>query len=446
PEQELKNQSPVDGKKPDLGQTRPESKIRTMKSDIAEYMKDGKTSLLGIMTKQVEAEPEVAGRRKAWMPSSKVMAASTAVLIFVAAGSWFLYRYFAPPGVQPAPEIQEEKIPPSPIAVEKTQALEFAGDIVAISGIPDITIGETITDSLDTPPLPLLSIEEPTVKMTFGVNTSVFAGKEGEFKTSRQIQERLLKAADDDVALKVENSGNGWVVSGRGELHLTILIERLRREGYEFQVSRPQVIEKIVDGNIKTPYEKVYIEVPEEFQGVVMQKMGLRHGALQDMNSMDGVVTMEFIITTKELFGYRSEFITDTKGMGIFNSNFLEFGPDIEKGFERDNGSLVVHENGITKLYALIGAQDRGTLFIGPGIQVYKGQVIGMNSRSEDISVNVCKEKSQTNHRSSGEGTAEHFNSPKLLSLEEAVEYINDEELVEITPKSIRIRKADLSA
>ena len=332
------------------------------------------------------------------------------------------------------------------VGLEKQEEdMASAGDIVAISGIPDITIGETITDNLNTPPLPLLSIEEPTVKMTFGVNTSVFAGKEGEFKTSRQIQERLLKAADDDVALKVENSSNGWVVLGRGELHLTILIERLRREGYEFQVSRPQVIEKQVDGKILTPYEKVYIEVPEELQGVVMQKMGLRHGALQDMNSLDGTVTLEFIITTKELFGYRSEFITDTKGMGIFNSNFLEFGSDIEKGFSRDNGSLVVHENGTTKLFALIGAQDRGTLFIGPGVSVYKGQVIGMNSRSEDISVNVCKEKSQTNHRSSGEGTSEHFNSPRLMSLEEAVEYINDEELVEITPKNIRIRKANLN-
>src|SRR3989344_5406540 len=277
------------------------------------------------------------------------------------------------------------------VGLEKQEENEaVAGDIVAISGIPNITIGETITDNMDTSALPLLSIEEPTVKMTFGVNTSTFAGKEGEFKTSRQIEERLMKAAEDDVALKVENASGGWVVSGRGELHLTILIERLRREGFEFQVSRPVVI-------------------------------------------------------TKELFGYRSEFITDTKGMGILNTNFLEFGQNLEKGFERDNGSLVVHENGVTKLYALIGAQGRGTLFIGPGISVYKGQVIGMNSRSEDISENVCKEKSQTNHRSSGEGTSEHFNSPKFMSLEEAVEYINDAELVEITPKNIRIRKANLT-
>ena len=320
-----------------------------------------------------------------------------------------------------------------------------AGDIVAISGVPDITIGETITDNMETPALPLLSIEEPTVKMTFGVNTSPFAGIEGLFKTSRQIHERLSKAGEDDVALKVENSPNGWVVLGRGELHLAILIERLRREGYEFQVSRPQVIEKIVNGQTLTPYEKVYIEVPQDYSGIVMQKMGLRHAQLQDMANAEGIVSMEFIIATKELFGYRSEFISDTKGLGIFNSNFLEFGLDLKKSFARDNGSLVVHENGTTKLYALTGIQDRGDLFIGPGIPVYKGQVVGRNSRTGDISVNVCKEKAQTNHRSSGEGTAEHFNSPQLMDLEDALEYINDEELVEVTPRNIRIRKADLN-
>ncbi len=323
----------------------------------------------------------------------------------------------------------------------------IAGDIVAISGIPDITIGETITDNTNTKALPLLSIEEPTVKMTFGVNTSPFAGIEGEFKTSRQIEERLTKAAEDDVAIRMENSpAGGWKISGRGELHLAILIERLRREGYEFEVSRPQVIEKIINNQVMTPYEKVYIEVPEEFSGTVMQKMGLRHGALENMINENGIVVMEFIIATKELFGYRSEFITDTKGMGIFNANFYEFAPDNPQKFTRDNGSLVVHENGVTKLYGLLGIQDRGTLFLGPGIPVYKGQVIGRNSRSGDISVNVCKEKAQTNHRSSGEGVSDHFNNPKLMDLEEALEYINDEELVEVTPKNIRIRKTNLQA
>lgn len=330
--------------------------------------------------------------------------------------------------------------------LERIEAKEVqAGDILALSGIPDITIGETITDNFETEALPLLSIEEPTVRMTFGVNTSPFSGKEGEFKTSRQIQERLYKESENDVALKVENEGAGWKVSGRGELHLAILIERLRREGYEFQVSRPQVIEKQVNGQTLTPFERVYIEVPEEFSGVVMQKMGLRHGKLQDMNSANGIVSMEFIIATKELFGYRSEFITDTKGLGLINTIFHEFAENSGNSFKREHGSLVVHENGTTKLYALTGIQDRGTLFLGPGFSVYKGQIIGQNARLGDISVNVCREKQQTNHRSSGEGVSEHFNSPTEMSLENALEYIDDTELVEVTPKNIRLRKVDLN-
>lgn len=328
------------------------------------------------------------------------------------------------------------------MAIEEARA----GDIVAISGVPDITIGETITDSMDTPALDLLSIEEPTVRMTFGVNTSPFAGKEGEFKTSRQIQERLAKAAENDVALRVEENSGKWVVSGRGELHLAILIERMRREGYEFEVSRPQVIEKKVDGKTLTPYEKVFIEVPEAYSGVVMQKMGLRHGKLQDMGSENAVVTMDFVIATKELFGYRSEFITDTKGLGILNTNFLEFAEDSGTPFKRDNGSLVVHESGITKLHGLVGVQDRGVIFLGPGLSVYKGQVVGKNARAGDISVNVCKEKQQTNHRSSGEGVSDHFDAPKTMSLENALEYIDDSELVEVTPKNIRIRKIELNS
>jgi GTP-binding protein len=329
----------------------------------------------------------------------------------------------------------------------KTEVAEAsAGDIIALSGILDITIGETITDNMNTPALPLLSIEEPTVRMTFGVNTSPFAGKEGEFKTARQIQERLYKEAENDVALRVEESPvMGQVVSGRGELHLAILIERLRREGYEFQVSRPQVIEKIVDGQKVTPYERVYIEVPDDYSGVVMQKMGLRHGQLQDMKSDNGVTSMEFIIATKELFGYRSEFITDTKGLGIINTIFYQFAPDTLGAFKRENGSLVVHETGVTKLFGLIGIQERGTVFIQPGLPVYRGQVIGKNSRSDDIVVNVCKEKQQTNHRSSGEGVSEHFNTPKVMDLEDALEYIDDTELVEVTPKNIRIRKINLN-
>ncbi|TSC64242.1 MAG: GTP-binding protein, partial [Microgenomates group bacterium Gr01-1014_93] len=283
---------------------------------------------------------------------------------------------------------------------------------------------------------------QSTIRMNFSVNTSPFAGKEGEFKTARQINDRLFKAAEDDVALKVEEGPNGSImVSGRGELHLSILIERLRREGFEFEVGKPQVIEKVEDGKTLTPFEKVNIEVPDNFSGIVMQNMGLRHGKLLDMQSLNGITYFEFLVATKDFFGFRSKFITDTKGLGIINSSFFEYREDSIGKFERAQGSLVAHENGITKLYALTGAQDRGTLFIGPGIPVYKGQVIGENSRSDDISLNVCAEKKQTNHRSSGEGTSEHFNTPREMSLENAIEYINDSELVEVTPKNIRIRK-----
>ena len=328
--------------------------------------------------------------------------------------------------------------------VDITEA--HAGDIIALSGIPDITIGETLADPVNPVALPVLDIEESTVRMRFGVNTSPFAGREGEFKTARQIRERLLKAAEADVALKVEDGPSGdLIVSGRGELHLAILIERLRREGYEFQVGKPQVIEKVIDGKTLTPFEKVAIEVPQDSSGSVMQKMGLRHGELLDMNTENGIVYLEFIIATKEFFGYRSQFVTDTKGLGIISSSFFEYRPDVGGKFERNNGSLVVHESGSTKLYALIGAQSRGDLFVGPGLPVYKGQVIGQNSRGDDISINVCKEKQQTNHRSSGEGTSEHFNTPKEMSLENAIEYIDDSELVEVTPKNIRIRKIDLN-
>ena len=318
-----------------------------------------------------------------------------------------------------------------------------AGDIIALSGIPDITIGETLADPKNPLALPVLSIEEPTVRMTFSVNSSPFAGKEGEFKTSRQIKERLDKAMEADVALKVEEAGSEWVVSGRGELHLAILIERMRRGGYEFEVARPQVIEKLENGKIQTPYEKLAIEVPEEHSGIVMQKLGQRHAELVDMITEADTTFLEFIIATKDLFGFRSQFLTDTRGQGIISSSFLEYRVDLGGKFEREHGSLIAHEAGNTKLYALIGAQERGNLFIGPGVNVYKGQVIGQNSRGDDISVNVCKEKQQTNHRSSGEGTAEHFNAPKLMNLENALEYINDSELVEVTPKSVRIRKTD---
>ncbi len=332
--------------------------------------------------------------------------------------------------------------------LEKTEILEAsAGDIVAIAGIADVNIGETIADPNEAVALPLLDVEEPTINMTFSVNSSPFAGKEGEFKTSRQIRERLYKELETDMALKVIDGPSGdWIVSGRGELHLAILIERLRREGYEFQVARPQVITKEVDGKTLTPFEKVFIEVPENYSGVVMQKMGERGGKLVDMTSENGVVLVEFIISTKRLFGYRSEFITDTKGTGIINTMFHEFAPDSDTNFERSRGSLVAYEDGTTTFYGLTNAQGRGTLFIGPATKVYKGQVIGQNSRGDDIKVNVVKEKQQTNMRSKGEGVAEHFNAPKPMGLEDSLEYIDDSELVEVTPQSIRIRKIDLNA
>src|SRR5581483_546773 len=248
-----------------------------------------------------------------------------------------------------------------------------AGDIVAVAGITNPGIGESICDVVNPNPLPLLKIEEPTIRVTFMVNNSPFAGKEGEFKTSRQIRERLYKELETDMALRVADNPDGtWAVSGRGELHLAILIERMRREGYEFQVARPQVIDKVVDGKTLTPYELVYLETPEEFSGVVMQKVGARRGELKDMRTENGITFMDFVISTRGLFGYRSEFVTDTRGLGIMNALFYEYAP--ENGYQhgRDRGSLVAHESGVTTLYGLTAAQDRGTLFIGPATNVYK--------------------------------------------------------------------------
>jgi GTP-binding protein len=278
--------------------------------------------------------------------------------------------------------------------------------------------------------------------MVFMVNSSPFGGHEGEFKTSSQLRARLFKELETDVALKVEEGSDGtWTVYGRGELHLAILIERMRREGYEFQVSRPNVVTKTVDGKKLTPYEKVYIEIPEEYSGIVIQKMGQRHAKMDNMDTTEGITYLEFTIATKELIGYRSEFITDTKGLGIINAAFFEFMPDDGFMRVRDRGSLIAYESGETRLYGLVNIQDQGELFVGPAVKVYKGQVVGQNARAGDLRVNVCKEKKLSNMRSKGDGSAEHFNTPKIMGLEEALEYIDDTELVEVTPKSIRIRK-----
>ena len=318
----------------------------------------------------------------------------------------------------------------------------MAGDIVAIAGISDVTIGETLADCLTPEALPLLSIEEPTVKMTFSVNDSPFAGKEGKFTTSRQINERLMKEMETDIALKVElGEGTSWVVAGRGELHLAILLERMRREGYEIQVSRPQVVEKLIDGKKLVPFERIFVEVPDEYSGVVIQKLGSRNGLMKEMRMENGITFLEFVIPTRGLFGYRAEFLVDTRGLGIINPMFEEFGKDPGNWRERDQGSLVAHETGQTALYGLTNVQDRGVLFIGPAVQVYKGQVIGQHQRSGDLRVNPCKAKELSNMRSKGDGPAEHFNQPKTMELEDALEYIGDDELVEITPINVRIRK-----
>jgi GTP-binding protein len=322
-----------------------------------------------------------------------------------------------------------------------------AGDIVALAGIPDVTIGETITDPLNPMALPIISIEQPTVKMTFMINDSPFAGKEGQFPTSRQIRERLYKELETDVALKVEDiDSRSWLVSGRGELHLSILIERMRRDGYEFQVSRPQVITREINGKTMTPFEKVFVEVPQDYRGIVIQKLGSRKGEMVDMRDVGGTAFLEFIVPTRGLLGYKSEFLIDTKGLGIINTAFHQYQPDPGNWQERTQGSLIAHETGETNTYGLRNLQSRGVLFLGPGIIVYEGQVVGQHSTSGDMRVNVCKTKQLSNMRSRGEGVTEHFNAPKTMGLEASLEYIGDDELVEITPKSVRIRKIYLKA
>ncbi len=318
----------------------------------------------------------------------------------------------------------------------------FCGDIVAIAGIPEITIGETIADKNDPLALPPLKIDQPTVKMQFLINNSPFSGKEGVYSTSRKLKERIYKELQTDVALRVEDAENdSWVVSGRGELHLAILIERLRREGYELQVGRPQVITIEKEGRTLVPYEIVLIEVPENYSGVVIEKLGKRNGIVKNMYSEDEITFMEFIVPTRGLFGYRGEFLTDTRGLGIMHNTFYEYAKDAKNWKEREQGSLISLTSGETNLYGLVNIQKRGVLFLGPNIPVYTGQVIGQHSRSGDLSVNPCKTKKLSNMRSKGEGVSEHFNMPKKMDLEDALLYIGDDELVEVTPRSIRIRK-----
>jgi GTP-binding protein len=329
------------------------------------------------------------------------------------------------------------------VGLEK-QEVESAsvGDIIAIGGIPEITIGETIADKNSPTALPSLKIDQPTVKMRFLINNSPFSGKEGVYSTSRQLRERLYKELQTDVAMRIEElESDSWVVSGRGELHLAIFIERLRREGYELQVGRPQVITVEKEGKILVPYEMVSIEVPDNFSGVVIEKLGKRNGIVKNMYSESEITFLEFLIPTRGLFGYRGEFLTDTKGLGIMNNTFYEYSEDAKNWKEREQGSLVSLTSGETNLYGLVNIQKRGLLFLGPNVSVYPGQVIGQHSRTGDLSVNPCKTKKLSNVRSKGEGVSEHFNMPQTMDLEAALLYIGDDELVEITPKSIRMRK-----
>jgi GTP-binding protein len=321
-----------------------------------------------------------------------------------------------------------------------------AGEIVAISGVEDIQIGETIADPNNPIALPVTKIEEPTVKMSFAVNTSPFAGREGIYSTSRNLKERLERELLNDVALRVEPGDREgcFIVSGRGELHLAILIEKMRREGYEMEVSRPQVIFHEEAGKRTEPYETVYLECPENFAGVIIEKMGKRRGEMKDMKVESGTSYLEFEIPTRGLIGYRNEFLTDTKGQGILNSLLLGYRPfagEMEAGI---HGSLVSMENGETVGYALKNLQERGPLFVGPGVEVYAGMVVGQYSRSEDVDVNPCKEKRLSNMRSKGEGSSVILEPPRTMTLEACLEYLGDDELLEVTPKNLRVRKTIL--
>ncbi len=324
----------------------------------------------------------------------------------------------------------------------------WLGDIVAVSGFMDLNIGETACDPACVEPLPFVKIDEPTVSMMFMVNNSPFAGREGKFVTSRNLRDRLFKEVETNVAMRVEetDSPDTFKVSGRGELHLSILIEQMRRQNYEFQVSSPQVIYKEIDGKKYEPIELLMIEVPDNYVGAVMEKLGSRKAELQNMGSRDtGVTHLEFKIPARGLMGYRQEFLTDTNGNGIMNNVFDSYEPykgDIQ---ERAQGSLVAHETGETTGYGLWYAQDRGRLFLGPGVEVYEGMIVGVSPKAEDITVNVCKKKHVTNTRASGSDEALKLTPPTILSLEQSLEFIKNDELVEVTPKSIRMRKMILS-
>lgn len=320
------------------------------------------------------------------------------------------------------------------------------GEIVALTGLASASIGHTVADAENPEALPTINIDEPTLSMTFGVNTSPFAGREGQFVTSRHLRERLFKETETNVSLRVEetDSPDTFKVSGRGELHLSILIETMRREGYELQIGKPEVIYKEINGQLCEPMENLTIEVPQEFMGTVMESLGTRKAELSNMTELKGYLRLEFTIPARGLIGFRSEFLTNTKGNGIMNHVFRGYAPYKGDIPGRSRGSLVAFEQGETTPYGIYTLQDRGTMFISPNQMVYEGMIIGENSRELDMDVNPCKKKNVSNMRSSSSDEAIRLTPPRILSLEQALEYINKDEMVEVTPESIRLRKTIL--
>ena len=323
-----------------------------------------------------------------------------------------------------------------------------AGNIIAMSGIGDVTIGDTICEKGQSEALPFVKISEPTLEMTFSVNDSPFAGREGKFVTSRQIRDRLFRETLKDVSLRVseiENATDSFAVAGRGEMSLSILIETMRREGYEFQVSPPRVLYRTIDGQQCEPIERVVVDVPQEYVGSVIEKLGSRKGELLEMTPVGKRSKVEFLVPARGLFGYRNELLTDTKREGILASVFEKYEPYKGDISRRNSGSLIAYETGESVTYGLFAAQDRGALFIGPGVPVYGGMIVGQCPKQEDITVNVCKKKQLTNTRASGSDEALRLVPPRRLSLEQCLEFLADDELLEVTPENLRLRKSILN-
>jgi GTP-binding protein len=323
-----------------------------------------------------------------------------------------------------------------------------SGDIVALAGIPDLTIGDTITDPAKPEALPPIELEEPTIKISIGPNTSPFAGREGKYGTSRQIKERLIKERETNIGLKIEEDveGTKFVVHGRGELHLSVLIETMRREGYELEISKPQVIYKEVDGVMSEPYEEVTIDVPSDYLGAVTEELGKRKGIMEDMHTdHNNNVRLRYKISSQNLLGIRNILLTNTRGTAIMNTYLLGYEPKGQKMESLRNGALIASQPGTSMAYGLANSQERGSMFIGPGVNVYEGMIVGISSKEQDIEVSVTREKKLTNNRSSGEGVAISLTPPTTLSLEQCLDFLNDDELLEVTPLGLRLRKRYLN-